>query len=278
MTDRQTGGRDQLARTLRELRTAAGLSGAATARATGFSESKVSRLERGINVPTEDDVLALANAFKASPPVRRRLTEMAQDVRSENRRMVVNRDPAIMQKRIRRIEEASAHITTVSATMVPGMLQTEAYVRAVFVSGNFQPEKVDELVALRMGRQQLLEAPGPRFTLITTVGALSWSVIPGRLMTEQIEKIADACALTSPRVGVIPFGEHMPVLPVNSWDLYDQRAVLAGTMTAAVLLTEARDIAEYVRITAAMVDHALYGAEARAVLLTIADEYRRTRW
>ncbi|MBA2472884.1 MAG: hypothetical protein DLM61_26670 [Pseudonocardiales bacterium] len=64
------GGHDELSRALRELRQAAHLSTRVAAERTGFSAAKISRVERGINVPTEIDVAALVHAYQAPPEVR----------------------------------------------------------------------------------------------------------------------------------------------------------------------------------------------------------------
>jgi transcriptional regulator with XRE-family HTH domain len=78
----RSGGRDELSRALRELRQAAHLSTQAAAQGTGFSAAKISRVERGINVPTETDVAALVHAYQALPEIRNRLTDIARDLRA----------------------------------------------------------------------------------------------------------------------------------------------------------------------------------------------------
>ncbi|MGH3607544.1 MAG: helix-turn-helix domain-containing protein, partial [Pseudonocardiaceae bacterium] len=86
---------------------AAGLSGREAAAAAGIQASKLSRLEKGRTVPSENDVQLLTSVYRATPEQHRRLLEMAQDVKAENRRVVFNRDPGGFQDRIGRIEEAS---------------------------------------------------------------------------------------------------------------------------------------------------------------------------
>ena len=77
----------------------------------GISQSKVSRIEQGRNVPTEDDVVALADIYlageRANPAVRRRLVELARDIRAEHRPVVMARSkgrPDVFQARLARIE------------------------------------------------------------------------------------------------------------------------------------------------------------------------------
>jgi len=63
-------GHDELSRTLHALRAQASLTTRAAGGLTGFSQSKISRIERGLNVPTEADVEALARAYQAPGTVR----------------------------------------------------------------------------------------------------------------------------------------------------------------------------------------------------------------
>jgi len=273
MTDRTTGGRDELSRTLRQLREAAGLSGAEAGRRAGFSQAKVSRIENGVNVPAPDDVSALAKVYHASADDRRHLEEMARDVRAEYRRVVLVKTPANFQQRMGRIEKASEHIATFTPTVVPGLLQTEPYARVIFSSADLTPSEIDKAVAARMARQRLLHDPGHRFTLITTAGALAWRAGTPEEMAAQVEHIAESTQLPTARVGIIPWGVQAQVFPLHGWDLYDRRAVIVGTANATALLTEPTDVTVYANLFAQMERMALFDDEARSVLASIANEY-----
>ncbi|MGH3929686.1 MAG: helix-turn-helix domain-containing protein [Pseudonocardiaceae bacterium] len=274
MTERMTGGRDELSRTLRQLRQAAGLSGVEAGRRAGFSQAKVSRIENGVNVPTSDDVTTLAKVYDASADDRRRLDAIARDVRAEYRRVVLVKTPANFQQRMGRIEEASEHIATFTPTVVPGLLQTEPYARAIFSSADLTPSEIDKAVAARITRQQLLHDPGHRFTLITTAGALAWRAGTPEQMATQVQHIAESTRLPTARVGIIPWGARARVFPLHGWDLYDRRAVIVGTANATALLTEPTDVAVYADLFAQMQDMAIFDDDARAVLTRIAGEYR----
>lgn len=60
--------------------------------------------------------------------------------------------------------------------------------------------------------------------------------------------------------------EDGPVFPLHGWDLYDQRAVIYGTADATAVLTEPRDVARYVTLTAAVEEIAVWGDAARGAL------------
>ncbi|MGH3911974.1 MAG: helix-turn-helix domain-containing protein, partial [Pseudonocardiaceae bacterium] len=120
-----SGGRDELSRALRKLREAAQLSTRNAAELTGFSAAKISRVERGINVPSENDVATLVRAYQASSEVGIHLTSIARDIQAEYRPVVMARGkghPSAFQKRLARIEATTEHLTTFTPTVVPGLL------------------------------------------------------------------------------------------------------------------------------------------------------------
>ncbi|MGQ0776728.1 MAG: helix-turn-helix domain-containing protein [Pseudonocardiales bacterium] len=270
-------GRDELSRALRELREAAQLSTRNAAELTGFSAAKISRVERGINVPSENDVATLVRAYQASSEVRIHLTSIARDIQAEYRPVVMARGkghPSAFQKRLARIEATTEHLTTFTPTVVPGLLQTEAYMRALVAYRELPHAEVDKFVAARLARQERLRDPAHRFTQITTEGALGWRAGSPADMAEQVDRIIAATRLPTVRVGIIAWGTRAPVFALHGWDLHDQRAVIYGTADATAILTEPADVARYITLTAAMERIAVWDDAARAVLARISDRYR----
>lgn len=277
----QQGGKDELSRTLAALRADTDLSTRQVAAVTGFSQAKVSRLERGINVPTEADVGALLDAYRAPANVRKRLVGLARDIKAEHRPVVLARNrssPGVFQARLRRIEEGAARVRAFSPTAVPGLLQTPAYVRALIAARDLPQAEVERFVANRLHRQELLTRPTtPQITLITTEGALGWRLGSRKDMAEQVEHIAAMTAHPELRVGIIPWGTRAERVALHAWDIYDDRAVSYGTADATAILTETRDVARYIELHEMVERMAVYGDAARAVLDEIATRYRLGR-
>lgn len=268
----QFGG-DELSRTLRRLRQAATLSGVEAGKAAGFSQAKISRLENGVNVPTPKDVATLAKVYRAPDDVRQRLVVLAEDMRAGFRRVVLNRGGSEFQDRIARIEQASEHVRTFSPTVVPGLMQTADYARAIFSSGALSPAEIEAAVAGRLARQRLLRADGHRFTLLTTAGALGWCAGSPAVMAAQADHLA-APQPPNVRVGVIPWGARATVFPMHTWDIYDRRGVIIGLVSATALLTNPQDVTAYDTMFRDLEEMAVFGDGARAVFERIAEQYR----
>jgi len=266
---------DELAGTLQRLRTEAGLTQAEVANEAGVSTATVSRLERGKYVPSPEQAQALARAVGASALVRKRLISLAADLKERTApRQVLLRGGATAQKRYGEIERAAGHVQSFSPVMVVGLLQTVEYARAVFAAV-LPPEQVEPAVQARVERQQLLSGEGPALTQIITEGALMWHVGSPNLMAAQCTHIADLALVADRlRIGVIPSSVPADVFPMTGFDLYDERAVIVGTITGTAYITNSGDVSEYVRLFRRLVDLAVWGDEARVVLQRIADKYR----
>jgi transcriptional regulator with XRE-family HTH domain len=63
------------------------------------------------------------------------------------------------------IEQAASALRSFEASVVPGLLQTEAYARAVLSSGPLAGDEVDGHVASRLDRQAVLDRPHPPLTV-----------------------------------------------------------------------------------------------------------------
>lgn len=70
--------------------------------------------------------------------------------------------------------------------------------------------------------------------MLMTEGALGWSIGPPELMEAQMEHLAAATRRRNARVGIVAFGAWSPniPLPLHGWKLYDERFVIAGTITS----------------------------------------------
>jgi len=280
MAPTEPGGLDELSRTLRDLRKTAGLSGAQAAERAGdgFSQAKISRIEKGNTVPVPGDVATLAEIYHAPPEIRRRLDTLAADVKAANRRVVLPRraNRAEFQARIGRIEASSEQIREFSPIIIPGLLQTAEYMRAIFTSSDTTPADTAGAVAARLERQSVLNEPGRRITILTTEGALGWAAGPPDLMIRQLEHIEVVTRKPAARVGIIPFGAPRAVFPVSSWTLYDERAVIPGILRTQVILHDP-DVSPYVEQFATLEPLAVYDDEARALLRTVTDRYHNLR-
>ncbi|GAB3847809.1 helix-turn-helix domain-containing protein [Dactylosporangium cerinum] len=110
--------------------------------------------------------------------------------------------------------EADASITRVWEPIVlPGLLQSEAYMRALIGTGrrHDRKETIERRVALRRMRQARLTAPSPLQLVALIDESVIHRVVGGpSVMQEQRRKLIDVAALPNVSMRIVPYGagEH----------------------------------------------------------------------
>ena len=183
------GAKEELRRALLDLRSAAGLSTREAATRVGWSQPKISRLETGRNLPSAGDVAALAETYGADWETRERLIELADEIKAWSRRVYLNRFGNEAQQKLAKVEAEASLVRTFSPAVIPGLLQTPDYMKAMFTAHGSKPrspERLEEDVALRVSRQFRLGEKGRRFVLLMTEGVLGWMATSPQVMIDQL--------------------------------------------------------------------------------------------
>lgn len=240
-----------------------------------MSQSRVSRIESGVFVPKDAEIRNLCRLYQAPADVARELLRAVADVRAEAgpSRLVIRRgDAHKLQQRIARIEADSADIGVFQPALVPGLLQTADYMRAVFSDGgDITSEDLERSVAARIARSEILGSER-RFTFLMAEGALRWQAASAAVMAAQLDHLA-ALAVRLP-VGVIPWTRPANVFTTTGFSLYDRRTVILGTRSGTSFITDPRDVADYVKLFGALTGLAVFGPEAQSIMAALAKNYR----
>ncbi|MGH3777695.1 MAG: Scr1 family TA system antitoxin-like transcriptional regulator [Pseudonocardiaceae bacterium] len=142
----------QAAAELRTLREQAGLSGAEVAKRLGMSPSKISRIETGISGLQIEDVAALLGLYQVPASTRDELLDL---VRRSEERGWWTRQPGLPQlwRSLIDFEAKATRVQNYEALVVPGLLQTAEYARAIIqgVAPTVSEAELDNLVAARTG-------------------------------------------------------------------------------------------------------------------------------
>ncbi|MET9830544.1 helix-turn-helix transcriptional regulator [Streptomyces sp. NPDC006385] len=201
-----------------------GLSQEQAARAVGFSPAKLSRIEagKGRRPPTEADVRALLKQYEADEyeasvllQLLRRAGEPGWWQRYDKRLMPEWFD------RLVGLQEAATTIRTFELQYVPGLLQTEAYARAVVERGlpSAPAREVQRRVELRMRRRELLNRPdAPRLWAIVDESVLLRVLGSREVMREQLEYLEEMARLPHVTVQIVPLdatNASAPAIPVT---------------------------------------------------------------
>jgi transcriptional regulator with XRE-family HTH domain len=273
-----TPGAEELGRLLKQIVEKAGLSAAEVGRRIGRSESAMSRYinGKGQGPPKPSLVREIATACGASPSDVEDAVRLAEDL--VNPRVVLLRPgSATSQRRWRDAEAETELVLDFAGLIVPGLLQTPAYSRAVFQAGGQDEVTAAANAEDRIGRQSRLDDPAHRFVEVMTEGALRWHVLSPRVMAEQCDVIAARARSDSSgrvRVGVIPWTRAGRVFPMTNFTVYDDRVAIVGTDFGTAYITHPRDVAGYAAQHSELAELAVWGKDAAREVDRIGDEYR----
>lgn len=273
--------REALGYRLREMRLDAHLNGRELAKAAEWAPSKVSKLEAGRQTPSDSDLKNWARICGQPAAV----PELVASLRSleqqyvEFRRMFRTGLPS-RQRSIGEIEAKTELTRNFEPCFVPGLLQTAEYARYRFTEGDAgdtergvptDDAEVDEAIAARMERQQVLHRGDKKFHFVMTEAVLRYLVCPPDVMTAQLGHLISMTTLPTIRIGIIPFDAPLSVGPIHGFYLYDKELVLVELFTAVLNVTQADEIGAYERVFGHLADAAVYGADARKVLTQVLD-------
>jgi transcriptional regulator with XRE-family HTH domain len=243
---------------LRRLRTEAGLSREQAGEAIRASEWKIHRLENGEVGFKERDIIDLLRLYGVTDA-----DEVAAFLllaREANSPGWWQRYGDVLPRWFRTyvdLESAATLIRTYEGQFIPGLLQTDDYMRAV-VQGAHLDESAEEVgrrVRLRMARQTLLtrEQP-PRLWAVVDEAALRRPVGGREVMRGQLERLTEAAKLPNVTLQVLPFdaGAHPAMLGAFSILRFADRAlpdvVYLEHLTNAVYLDKRDEVERYLDV------------------------------
>jgi transcriptional regulator with XRE-family HTH domain len=274
----------ELAAAVRRLRAAADMSGVELARRVGTSQSTISRYESGRLAPGMLDAGRVGWALRAPAPERRRLIELARAVAEERagivpKRVLLQQGVAQLQRRIRFQERRATHIATFHPSIVPGLLQTDGYMRSVVAQrATTSGAERDAWVRERIARQHQMTQAGRSGLQIVSEAALHWGVPGAGVMADQCDHLA-RLAVEQPgwRVGVVPRVHQegtAPLFVTNGFTLYDSATVFLGTTAGNALITDPRVVQDHLDLMARIELAAAFGVAAARIFTAVAEVYR----
>ena len=203
--------RRQLKTALRQYRHEAGLTQQAAAHELDWSPSKIIRIESGAVGITPTDVRALLGLYGVQDSERAaELVELARG----SRRPAWSQYQGVYSKASLALfaNEAAAHsMYKYEPTVIPGLLQTEEYARALLKSLSHSSDKIERMVTARLERQELLEHnPDSELHFVIGEAAVRRPVGGHGVMANQLKRLKDFSRRPKTFLQVLPFsvGAH----------------------------------------------------------------------
>lgn len=275
--------RRRLAAELRRLRSESNLSIEDVAGALKWPGSKISRIENRQVGISPRDLRKLLELYKADDrPYCDELLDMAR--RATERGWWQSYSGGVVPNAYANLiglESEAATIRTYEPELVPGLLQTPDYARAVIRAGRpaDTSEEIDRRVEVRLERQDVLfrsDPPPPKVSVVLNEGVLVRRVGSPDVMRTQIEHIMKKRDRANIVVQILPFsaGAHPamvgPFTMLTFLDAADPGVVNVENHTGAHALEKPEEIRTYEEIWGAIQAKAVSPDDSRAVMRTYA--------
>jgi transcriptional regulator with XRE-family HTH domain len=196
------------ARELRRLRTEADLTQEQLGQRVGYSGALIGKVEKGDRAPSDDLAERCDEAFGA----RGLLVAVYELARRWDGGVYPTWFAGWMDR-----ERTATSLCWWEPSLVPGLLQTADYARALFIAWQSasDDEELDRLVSSRMERQAILDRPKPpSLWVITDEGVLHRRIGNVKIMRDQLGHLADLALRPTITVQVVPYevGAHAGLL------------------------------------------------------------------
>ncbi|MEV6863571.1 helix-turn-helix transcriptional regulator [Streptosporangium subroseum] len=263
---------------LREIRIDADLTGKALASLAGWDRTKVSKIEYGKQPPTPGDITTWCRHCGAD--------EMAPDLIAATRtaagayvewRRMQHSGLRRLQEAVVPLYERTSHFRIYEPSLIPGLLQTPGYAKALMeaiVGFRGIPDDTDAAVATRMERQSVLHT-GRRFAVLLEEAALRTKIGGSEVMAGQLGHLLTLATIPSVSLGVLPFSRDREMWPVEGFWIFDSELVKIELTSASVNITQPGEIAIYMQAFEYLAGLAMIGKGARALITSAIDDLDR---
>lgn len=275
--------RRRLRAELRGLREAAGLKQEQVNEEMDWSPAKLMRIETGKVGVSKNDLKALLVLYGVTDSEEvARLVELARQSKQRGWwSAYTSKLPAKYADYIA-LEAEATELRNFQPLMVPGLVQTEAYARAVAREAalrEFTAEEIDARVAVRLQRQEILVRDDPpRLWLVLGEAALRQRVGGPEAMRTQLHRLIETGEQRKVNLQVLPFGTGAHAGMTGSFTILDFPEVAdAGVVYLEqaggdLYLEEPDDVHRYTLMFEHLRGMALGPDESASLIARVADE------
>jgi len=259
-----------LGRLLRDLRNRAGLTGLEVAEQVGQTQGSISKLETGKRgLPQTGLLNGYLRTVEASEEERREVFRQFELAQLDPASFDVMRSGGLSAKQAQfaSLEAGARTVRDFQNSVIPGLLQTPDYARAVFGSLGLTPAQVDDATDQRMRRQVVLSDPNKAFHFVVGDAALfSMHGLDATSFRQQLVMLVARATWPNVEFQILDSRNGWPVSVANPFCIIDRRYVSAETTVKELATSDAREVAQYERAFDELKVAALSAEESRSLL------------
>lgn len=233
------------------------LTGQALGDRVGMSQAKISRLENGVVAAEPGDVRLLAQELGMPPDEVQRVVELAEHADNQLTDWTwAQHGLAIAQDEMGRIETAAKELRVFQPAVIPGLLQTSEYARAIMSELKDELDDarladstatVSEAVTARIKRSEILTLSNREFHFLITEQVLRNRVCKPAEMLAQIDRVRELATVPNVHLRIIPDDAPLPIAPLHGFYVADDRWVSVDLFNTTVMSKGRRTVRTYRR-------------------------------
>ncbi|MEV6979037.1 helix-turn-helix transcriptional regulator [Kitasatospora sp. NPDC093806] len=248
----------RLARTLKELRTSRRMTIAQSAEHLVCAESKISRIEAAQSGVRLVDLRLLLDLYEVrDPDTRNRLEALAREGRLRGwwDRYADTLSPSYAD--FIALEADASDAYSIETVLVPGLLQTEDYTRAVVRTQieDATPEQVEILTKVRQERRELLFREKPlRMWTVLSESVLKHAIGGASAMRHQLEYLVTAAEYPNINLQILPESSEIhaalfgPVAILSFPDEAESDVAYADSLLSTIYIEEPGEVFKYAQL------------------------------
>jgi hypothetical protein len=249
------------------------------ARGIGSSPATVNRTEKANRVSPIVDVASLLTLYGITGPDRQRILDLTRDLDAQDWLETVDRSRRLLPTLVG-FESSARALVDFDNAVIPGLLQTPAYLRALLTIAGITASAHERYVDARIDRQNVLaKLAAPTYTAIIDEAILRRPCGGSEVMVQQINWLIGRAQLPHVNVHVIParHGMYANWGPFRWMGFADQPAVVYVENSGVAGFIDAPDqVSGFEDRTAALMKVALGSADTVNFLARMVADYERS--
>jgi len=253
------------------LRKGAGLTGRALADGLGWHFTRVSKIEHGVQPPSDTDIRAWCRVCDSEDQVSDLLATLrtVESAYLEFRRQARAGMKGVLGGHTVAFYERTKLFRIYEHNVIPGLFQTADYSAAMlafWISFLETPNDLDAAVTARIERQKVLYQRGRRFAVVLEEQALRTWFGTAETQAGQLDRLLAVMSLPTVSLGIIPMMAERSLVPSTGFWIFDDSLAALETPTASLQVTRSQEIELYSRMFDRLVASAAHGKAARALV------------
>lgn len=272
---------------LKHARLEAGYNQRELASRVGMDHSTVGRYETGEREPKPEKVAAILQACGVVGAAQDELVQMSRDLNGSHWTSVSLPERRLQLSALLEFERDAIRTWSIAPLLFPGRLQIDDYCRAIMTAAGHSPNEVEEMVALRMGRRELINRPDSRSLLVALISesVLHTTIGGPGVMDRQLRYLDAMTKHPNVEIRIIPAGAGWhpglegPFLLLEFGDPTDTTAVHHPPIVhleareSSLFLHEPRNVAAYQMAVQMVLRVAMSPEESAGLIAREADNH-----